>query len=116
MTAEPEKRGNGCFVFANGELYHGDFLTSSKGIQRHGVGTFTKFYPVVDIEQEIDESQSKTSPKKFVYIGDWNDDLMTGKAEIEFPQGSRYSGELFKNKLVKFIRYIFLNKPSLSQF
>ena len=67
--------GEGTMIYKNGEKYVGDWIDG----KRHGKGTM-----INDLGEES---------------GEWrNDQLFTGKGEVEFPDGDLYTGTLLKGQ------------------
>ena len=75
-----EHAKQGRFVFANGDIYEGEYDTSVSGsIERSGLGTLTCSDGVV-------------------YSGYWRSDKMNGKGSFIHPSGMKYEGEFVDGK------------------
>ncbi|KAL7054735.1 hypothetical protein AAHC03_025749 [Spirometra sp. Aus1] len=117
MSQKPELL-KGCFVFANGDVYEGEYAVTNSGIRRHGFGKYIRpTFHVHDMKQEkllkreestetaeedSDEEKNADTRKlisKLIYEGDWIDDQMTGECKIWFPGGCYYEGSVYKNRL-----------------
>ncbi|BHF80355.1 hypothetical protein SprV_0702348100 [Sparganum proliferum] len=118
MTSQKPELLKDCFVFANGDIYEGEYAMTNSGIRRHGFGKYIRpTLHVHDIEQEklLKREQSTETAEedsdneknvdarkpisKLIYEGDWIDDKMTGECKIWFPGGCYYEGSVYKNRL-----------------
>lgn len=76
---EPAKR-SGKFIFANGDIYEGEYQISTSGsLIRHGRGVYTCSDGVI-------------------YSGEWSGDKLNGKGYYLHPTGSKYKGDFVDGK------------------
>ncbi|VDN23791.1 unnamed protein product [Dibothriocephalus latus] len=121
MTSQQSEFRKDCFVFANGDIYEGEYTLTNSGIRRHGFGRYIRpTLHVYDMEQDkllereystettdeesdnekVDEkaANARESIHKLIYEGGWIDDQMTGECKIWFPSGCYYEGSVYKNR------------------
>ena len=85
---DSEKRRHGKFVFANGDVYEGEYEANSAGsIERTGFGTLT-------------------CSEGVVYSGNWRADKMNGKGSFYHPAGMKYEGDFVDGKFEGIGRYV----------
>ncbi|VDM04974.1 unnamed protein product [Schistocephalus solidus] len=95
MTSQKSEVRKDCFVFANGDIYEGEYTVTNTGMHRHGFGKYIRpTLHVYDMEKSPQQEQSigatvedsddenagnaKNSIPKLIYEGEWIDDHMTG--------------------------------------
>jgi hypothetical protein len=80
-------------VYANGDVYEGDFLND----RRHGNGVFTGVDGYVYVgewrEGRIEGQGQVTYPDGSVYVGAFRNDLAHGQGTITYPDASSYEGD-----------------------
>ena len=95
---------SGKFVFANGDIYDGEYETTASGsIERCGFGTLTTHDGIVyDGYWKSDKMNGKGSyihTSGCKYVGDFLNGKFEGMGKYIWPDGSSYEGEFKASKL-----------------